>query len=98
MAGVPRRPDGRLMGVGAPRRLEMFRVSLFVSAGRKRQAPVHHQHFAEVAEHYVFRLQVAVNHPARMGKRHRVGAPSSGSRGFSGVDFCWTSFIQGVPA
>ena len=38
-----------------------------------RQAPVHHQHFAVVAEHDVFRLQVAMNHAAGVGEGHRVG-------------------------
>ena len=38
-----------------------------------RQPPVHHQHFAEVAEHDVFGLQVAVNDAARVGERHGIG-------------------------
>ena len=41
---------------------------------RDRQAPVHHQHFTEVPEHHVLGLQVAVHHPPRMCKRHRVAA------------------------
>ena len=38
-----------------------------------RQAPVHHQHFAEVAEHDVLGLQVAMDHAAGVGERHGVG-------------------------
>ena len=36
------------------------------------QAPVHHQHFAEVAEHDVLGLQVAMDHAARVSERHGV--------------------------
>ena len=39
----------------------------------KGDAPVHHQHFAEVAEHHVLGLQVAVDHAAGMGEGDRVG-------------------------
>ena len=36
------------------------------------QTPVHDQHFAEVADHDVFRLEIAVVHAAVVGERDRV--------------------------
>src|SRR5215470_9897172 len=39
------------------------------------QAPIHHQHFAEGADHDVRRLQIAMQNSARMGKRNCVADP-----------------------
>ena len=36
------------------------------------QTPIHDQHLAEVADHDVVRFEVAVDHVARMGKRHGI--------------------------
>ncbi len=41
--------------------------------GDPRQAPVHHQHFAVVAEHHVLGLQVAVHDAVGVGEGDRVG-------------------------
>ena len=41
-------------------------------APNPRQAPVHDQHFAEVADHDVARLEVAVDNPAIMGEGRRI--------------------------
>ena len=41
--------------------------------GRERQPPVHHQHFAEVAQHRVLGLDVAVHHSPGMGKADGIG-------------------------
>ncbi len=61
------RPDGHLrrhVGGGA----RHARLRRRGRADRERQSPVHHQHFAEAAQHYVFGLQVAVNDAAGMGE------------------------------
>ena len=39
----------------------------------QRQAPVHHQHFAVLAEHDVLGLEVAMNDAARVGEADGVG-------------------------
>ena len=36
------------------------------------QAPIHHEHFAERTEHYVFRFQVAVDDITRMSERNCI--------------------------
>lgn len=41
--------------------------------GGQGQAPVHHEDFAVLAQHDVFRFQVAVDDSAGMGKGHGVG-------------------------
>ena len=42
------------------------------SAQLFREPPVHHLHFAELADHDVRRLQVAVNDPARVREPDRL--------------------------
>ena len=44
----------------------------FAAIEEFREPPVHHEHFAELAHHDVLRLQVAVNHAARVRKRHGI--------------------------
>ena len=58
-----------------PPRLSAWKIGVGVGElGRDpREAPVHHEHFAVVAEHHVFRLQIAMDHAAGVGEGHRVG-------------------------
>ena len=43
-----------------------------------RQAPVHHQHLAELADHEVVGLEIAVHHPAAVGERDRLADAREG--------------------
>ena len=40
---------------------------------RQGESPVHHQHFAELADHHVFGLEIAMHDAARMGEGDAVG-------------------------
>ena len=62
------------LGLGGDRdprlsRVRCCRVGLSHDLG---QAPVEQNHFAVCPQHHVFRLQIAMDHPARVGIRHRL--------------------------
>ena len=63
------------MYAGVPPRLSAWKMaSALANVVRDaREAPVHHQHFAEVAEHDVLGLQIAMDDAVGVGERHRVG-------------------------
>ena len=70
----PGRHLGRHVGGRPSHAARLADLVGFDETGRRQcDPPVHHQHFAEVAEHDVFRLQIAVDDAARVGKGHRVG-------------------------
>ena len=49
-----------------------------LGAGELGEAPVEQVHLAEVAEHDVARLEIAVQHPARIGEGHRQADAAQG--------------------
>ena len=63
----------------------------------QRQAPVHHQHFAEVAEHDVLGLEIAMDHAAGVGEGDGVGHLHQDFDVLGERFFADRPCIQGVP-
>ena len=57
------------------RRAAKRRVAFVMPVAMQRESPVHHEHFAELAQHDVLWFEVAMDDSARMGERNRIARP-----------------------
>ena len=62
----------RPAGVVAHRAMRHRRGWIGLVTELDRQAPVHHQHVAEIADHHIAGLQVAMDEPTLMRRSHRL--------------------------